>query len=72
MTFSLITGTGMAVPDRVVTNDDLARVMDTSDQWIRERTRIAERRWGMEGQTGVVLGLAAAFLSSTTSCSGWA
>ncbi len=59
MTVSLITGTGMAVPDRVVTNDDLARVMDTSDQWIRERTGIAERRWVTEGQTGVELGLAA-------------
>jgi 3-oxoacyl-[acyl-carrier-protein] synthase-3 len=59
MTSSLILGTGMAVPDRVVTNDDLARVMDTSDQWIRERTGIAERRWVAEGQTGVELGLAA-------------
>lgn len=56
---SLIVGTGMAVPDRVVTNDDLARVMDTSDQWIRERTGIAERRWVTEGQSGVELGLAA-------------
>jgi 3-oxoacyl-[acyl-carrier-protein] synthase-3 len=59
MTSSLIIGTGMAVPDRVVINDDLARVMDTSDQWIRERTGIAERRWVTEGQTGVELGLAA-------------
>jgi 3-oxoacyl-[acyl-carrier-protein] synthase-3 len=59
MTSSLILGTGMAVPDRVVTNDDLARVMDTNDQWIRERTGIAERRWVTEGQTGVDLGLAA-------------
>jgi len=58
-TASIILGTGMAVPDRVVTNDDLARVMDTSDQWIRERTGIAERRWVTEGQTGVELGLAA-------------
>jgi 3-oxoacyl-[acyl-carrier-protein] synthase-3 len=49
----------MAVPDRVVTNDDLARVMETSDQWIRERTGIAERHWVTEGQTGVELGLAA-------------
>jgi 3-oxoacyl-[acyl-carrier-protein] synthase-3 len=59
MNSSLITGTGMAVPDRVVTNDDLARIMDTSDQWIRERTGIAERRWVTEGQTGVELGLVA-------------
>jgi len=49
----------MAVPDRVVTNDDLSHIMDTSDQWIRERTGIAERRWVSEGETGVALGAAA-------------
>jgi 3-oxoacyl-[acyl-carrier-protein] synthase-3 len=47
-----ITGTGHWVPERVVTNDDLARVMDTSDEWIRERTGIEERRWVEEGTTG--------------------
>ena len=41
---STILGTGFCVPDRVVTNDDLAGLMDTSDQWIRERTGIRERR----------------------------
>lgn len=41
---SKITGLGYYVPDRVVTNDDLSRVMDTSDEWIRERTGIEERR----------------------------
>ncbi len=40
-----ITGTGMYVPDRVVTNDDLAQWMDTSDEWIQQRTGILERRW---------------------------
>jgi len=45
-----ITGTGMYVPERVVTNDDLARRMDTSDEWIRQRTGIAERRWIEPGQ----------------------
>ncbi len=39
-----ITGTGMAVPPRVVTNNDLAKLMDTSDEWIRQRTGIEERR----------------------------
>lgn len=39
-----LTGTGMAVPDRVVDNDLLARCMDTSDEWIVERTGIHERR----------------------------
>ena len=48
-------GTGFAVPDRVVTNDDLAALMDTSDQWIRTRTGIQERRWVREGETGAGL-----------------
>jgi len=38
-------GTGFFVPPRVVTNEDLTRWMDTSDEWIRERTGIGERRW---------------------------
>ncbi len=49
-------GTGFAVPDRVVTNDDLSRMMDTTDEWIRTRTGIQERRWVREGETGVELG----------------
>jgi 3-oxoacyl-[acyl-carrier-protein] synthase-3 len=48
-------GTGFAVPDRVVTNDELSRLMDTSDEWIRTRTGIRERRWVREGETGVGL-----------------
>ena len=39
-----ITGLGCHVPDRVVTNDDLSRYVDTSDEWIRARTGIRERR----------------------------
>jgi 3-oxoacyl-[acyl-carrier-protein] synthase-3 len=50
-----ITGTGMYVPDRVVTNDDLAKRMDTNDEWIRQRTGIVERRWVEEGQEPVDL-----------------
>jgi 3-oxoacyl-[acyl-carrier-protein] synthase-3 len=45
-----ITGTGMYVPDRVVTNDDLSQRMDTSDEWIQQRTGILERRWVEPGQ----------------------
>lgn len=41
---SKITGTGSAFPDRIVTNDDLSKTLDTSDEWIRERTGIRERR----------------------------
>ena len=40
-----IVGTGMCVPDRVVTNDDLAELMDTSDEWIVQRSGIRERRY---------------------------
>jgi len=42
----IILGWGAALADQVVTNDDLARTMDTTDEWIRERTGIAERRVG--------------------------
>jgi 3-oxoacyl-[acyl-carrier-protein] synthase-3 len=54
-----IFGTGAAVPDRVVTNDELATLMDTSDEWIRTRTGISERRWVREGETGAEMGLRA-------------
>jgi len=40
-----ILGTGFYVPDRVVTNDELARHMDTTDEWIRQRTGIERRRY---------------------------
>ncbi|MDQ3137759.1 MAG: ketoacyl-ACP synthase III [Gemmatimonadota bacterium] len=52
-------GTGFAVPDRVVTNDDLSSRMNTSDEWIRTRTGIQERRWVREGETGAGLAHAA-------------
>lgn len=52
-------GTGFAVPDRVVTNNDLAHVMDTSDEWIRTRTGIEQRHWVTEGETGADLALRA-------------
>ena len=45
-------GTGFYVPDRVVTNADLAELMDTSDEWIVERSGIRERRWVSQGMTG--------------------
>ncbi len=46
---SKIIGLGKYVPDNVVTNNDLTEFMDTSDEWIRERTGIEERRWVEEG-----------------------
>ena len=46
---SMITGVGYAVPDKVVTNDDLARLVDTNDHWIVSRTGIKQRRYLEEG-----------------------
>jgi len=42
---TIIKGTGRYVPSRVVTNDDLTQWMDTSDEWIRQRTGIEQRHW---------------------------
>ena len=42
---SKITGLGYYLPENVVTNDDLSKFMDTTDEWIQERTGIKERRW---------------------------
>lgn len=38
-----ILGTGSYIPEKVVTNDDLAKILDTNDEWIRTRTGIRER-----------------------------
>lgn len=51
--------TGMYVPDRVVKNDEFTQWMDTSDEWIRTRTGITERRWVAEGQSGADMAHAA-------------
>ncbi|RSK45251.1 3-oxoacyl-ACP synthase III family protein [Hymenobacter rigui] len=47
---SEIAGVGHYVPERVVTNADLTTLMDTTDEWIQERTGIRERRWFEEGK----------------------
>lgn len=58
---SEIISTGMYVPSRVVTNDDLAQLMETSDEWIQQRTGIRERRWVEEpGTPSSALGALAA------------
>jgi 3-oxoacyl-[acyl-carrier-protein] synthase III len=44
VTRAVVHGVGMAVPDRVMTNDDLAKIVETSDEWIAQRTGIRERR----------------------------
>lgn len=55
MIYSRIAGTGSRVPDKTVTNHDLEEIMDTSDQWIRERTGICERRVIEPGETTATL-----------------
>lgn len=50
---SKITGVGIYLPEEVVTNDDLAKLMTTSDEWITERTGIKERRFFTEGKDTV-------------------
>ncbi|MEN8193617.1 MAG: beta-ketoacyl-ACP synthase III [Bacteroidota bacterium] len=59
---SKITGMGYYVPDNIVTNDDLSKMMDTSDEWIQERTGIKERRWIKKGSddTSATMGTKAA------------
>lgn len=60
MAYAHITGWGMAVPDSVLTNDDLALRIDTNDKWIRERTGIRERRIARENEFPSTLGVKAA------------
>lgn len=50
MPYSKITGLGFYVPENVISNHHLAQYMDTSDEWIRERTGIVERRFFSEGK----------------------
>lgn len=59
---SKISGLGYYVPENVVTNDDLSKMMDTNDEWIQERTGIKERRWIEKGSgdTTSVMGAKAA------------
>ena len=49
MKTSIIKGIGYYVPENIVKNKDLEKIMDTSDEWIQERTGIRERRWVLEG-----------------------
>ncbi|MFZ4679262.1 MAG: 3-oxoacyl-ACP synthase III family protein [Flavobacterium sp.] len=61
MFHSKISGLGFYVPDNVVTNDDLSKIMDTNDEWIQERTGIQERRHIVRGEdTTTTMGVKAA------------
>ncbi|MBN9285885.1 MULTISPECIES: beta-ketoacyl-ACP synthase III [Flavobacterium] len=58
---SKISGLGYYVPENVVTNDDLSKIMDTNDEWIQERTGIQERRHVIKGEdTTTTMGVKAA------------
>ncbi|HBH36412.1 MAG TPA: 3-oxoacyl-ACP synthase, partial [Gammaproteobacteria bacterium] len=51
MTYARIAGTGGYLPEKVLSNHDLEKMIDTSDQWIRERTGIIKRHIAAEGET---------------------
>jgi len=57
---TIITGTGIGIPKNVVTNDALAKIMDTSDEWIRTRSGVAQRHYVDAGQGSSDLGMIAA------------
>jgi 3-oxoacyl-[acyl-carrier-protein] synthase-3 len=56
---SIVLGIGSHLPARMVTNDDLAQTVDTSDEWIRERTGITRRYFAADGETTSDLAVAA-------------
>lgn len=58
--YSHITGWGMALPEKILTNGDLEKLVDTSDEWIVSRTGIRERRIAQDGQTSASLATQAA------------
>ena len=60
MTYARIAGIGSFLPAKVLTNHDLEKMMDTSDEWIRERTGIKRRHIASDGETTGSIGLAAA------------
>lgn len=59
MTYAHITGWGMSVPETILTNDDISKMVDTSDEWIRDRTGIRERHIVSDGQTTASLAVEA-------------
>jgi 3-oxoacyl-[acyl-carrier-protein] synthase III len=57
---SILAGCGGYLPERVVTNEELSRTVDTSDEWIRERTGIRQRHFAGSHETAAFMGTAAA------------
>ena len=66
MYHSKISGLGYYVPENVVTNDHLAKIMETNDEWIQERTGIKERRHVIkgDGDTTTTMGVKAAKIAA--------
>jgi 3-oxoacyl-[acyl-carrier-protein] synthase-3 len=64
---SVVLGTGSYLPSRVLSNSDLSRMVDTSDEWITQRTGIRERRIAAPGETTSEMGLNAARAALTAS-----
>ncbi|MBI3165228.1 MAG: ketoacyl-ACP synthase III [Anaerolineales bacterium] len=60
MPFAHITGWGISVPEPILTNDDIAKMVDTNDEWIRDRTGIRERHIAREDQSTSTLAVEAA------------
>ena len=63
--YAHITGWGMAIPEKVLTNFDLAQMVDTSDEWIRTRTGIGERHIAAPNQSTATLAIEAAIKALT-------
>ena len=60
MTYSTIAGTGGYLPERVMTNKEFEKIVDTTDEWIRERSGIKRRHIAADGETTSDMGIAAA------------
>ena len=58
--YSRIAGTGSHLPEKVLTNAELEKMVETSDEWIRERTGIGQRHIAAQGETTVDLAVPAA------------
>jgi 3-oxoacyl-[acyl-carrier-protein] synthase III len=67
MIHARITGTGSYAPKKIITNQDLEKLVDTSDEWITERTGIKERRIAEKGQSTSDLAYEAAHRNWTSS-----
>ncbi len=60
MTASIILGTGSYTPEKVITNDDMSKIVDTSDEWIKTRTGICQRRFAPDNEASSDMAMKAA------------